>query len=242
MGPKIEPPSGRGLPYYRVSTDEQDIGLKSQADICAAFADRSGLTLTDPFIDRGISGAAPVDKRPSLIGAIGQLVAGDVLLVAKRDRLGRDPMVVAMIEAAVARKRARIVSASGEGTEGDEPSNLLMRHMVDGFAMYERLIIKTRTRSALAAKALRGERCGNLPLGRSIDPTDPRRSKKRELPIGLVENPAEVEAVRLIHRLHADGKSLGLIAGFLDFSGIPAKQGGRWSRSTVSRVLSRPCP
>lgn len=59
-----------------------------------------------------------------------------MLIVAKRDRLGRDPMVVAMIESAVKRKGARIVSAAGEGTDSDSPTDILMRRMVDAFAEY----------------------------------------------------------------------------------------------------------
>jgi DNA invertase Pin-like site-specific DNA recombinase len=60
-----------------------------------------------------------------------------VLLVAKRDRIGRlDPLPMAMIESAVRRKRARIVSAAGEGTENDDPSSILMRRMIDAFAEY----------------------------------------------------------------------------------------------------------
>jgi DNA invertase Pin-like site-specific DNA recombinase len=94
-----------------------------------------------------------------------QLKPGDSLLVAKRDRLGRDPIVVAMIESAVVRKGARIVSAAGEGTEGDEPSHVLMRHLIDAFAEYERLIIVARTKAALQAKKARGERVGYI-LGR----------------------------------------------------------------------------
>lgn len=84
--------------------------------------------------------------------ALSILGSGDVLLVAKRDRLGRDPLIVALIEAAVSRKGCRIVSAAEEGTASDGPTDVLMRRMVDSFAEYERLVIKSRTRAALDAK------------------------------------------------------------------------------------------
>lgn len=92
-----------------------------------------------------------------------------MLLVAKRDRLGRDPLVVAMIESAVQRKGARIVSAAGEGTDSDSPSDVLMRRMVDAFAEYERLVIGARTKAALQAKKIRGERVGSIPYGYQLD-------------------------------------------------------------------------
>jgi DNA invertase Pin-like site-specific DNA recombinase len=70
------------------------------------------------------------------MAAINELDNGDILLVAKRDRLGRDPLVLAMIESTVARAGAKIVSAAGEGTESDEPSAILMRRMIDAFSEY----------------------------------------------------------------------------------------------------------
>ena len=69
---------------------------------------------------------AESEKRPVLLDAIAALGPGDILMVAKRDRLSRgDPFVTAMIEAAVQRAGARILSAAGEGTESDEPSSIL---------------------------------------------------------------------------------------------------------------------
>jgi DNA invertase Pin-like site-specific DNA recombinase len=113
--------SMRFITYIRVSSDEQaqsGLGLEAQTDACRAFAQRAGGEFEGPFADEGIGGATGLDKRPSLLIAIAELRKGDVLLVAKRDRLGRDPIAVAMIEAAVRRKGARVVSVAGEGTDG----------------------------------------------------------------------------------------------------------------------------
>src|SRR6185436_6423611 len=111
--------------YLRVSTDEQAdsrAGLEAQADNCRRCALDLGAELVGPFADEGVSGASGLDKRPGLLQAIAELTRGDVLLVAKRDRLGRDPICIAMIEAAVKRKGSRITSSAGEGTEGDDPT------------------------------------------------------------------------------------------------------------------------
>ncbi len=82
--------------------------------------------------------------------------AGDILLVAKRDRLGRDVLNVALVERLVERRGGRVYSAAGEGTDDDGPTGQLMRTMVDAFAAYERAIIRVRTESAMAvAKAAR---------------------------------------------------------------------------------------
>ena len=80
-----------------------------------------------------------------MLEAVQTISEGDVLLVSKRDRIGRlDPLDMAMIEAAVRQRGARIVSAAGEGTEDDGPSSILMRRMVDAFSEYERLIARSQ--------------------------------------------------------------------------------------------------
>ena len=127
----------KAIGYKRVSDDKQaesGLGLLAQDDAIRACARRLGVELVAVFatLDEGVSSVEPLDKRPELLEAIAALGKGDILLVAKRDRLGRDPLVVCMIEAAVARRGARIVSAAGEGTESDGPGDVLMRRIVDG--------------------------------------------------------------------------------------------------------------
>jgi DNA invertase Pin-like site-specific DNA recombinase len=68
---------------------------------------------------------------PGADQAIVALKRGDVLLVAKRDRLGRDVYEVLGIQRLIARRGARVVSAAGEGTDADSPSDVLMRGLID---------------------------------------------------------------------------------------------------------------
>lgn len=72
---------------------------------------------------RGL-GVTPIEQRPGLCAALSALrehQAG-VLVVARMDRIGRDPIVVAMIEKTAAMRGAKVVSASGEGN-GDSPAD-----------------------------------------------------------------------------------------------------------------------
>lgn len=163
------PTSGFAVAYRRVSTDEQresGLGLEAQTTSLEFAAARLGLTIRDTFTDAGLSGGLAIDKRPQLMAALAALKRGDVLLIAKRDRLARDVIHTAMIETAAKRKGARIVSAAGEGTDSDDPTGQLMRRMIDAFSEYERLVIGARTSAALRAKAGRGERYSHrLPYG-----------------------------------------------------------------------------
>jgi DNA invertase Pin-like site-specific DNA recombinase len=227
--------------YRRVSTDDQaesKAGLQAQLDACSTYAQRAGLEVAGEFSDEAISGAAPLDKRPGLLDALALIGLGDVLVVAKRDRLGRDPIVVCMIEAAVERQGGRVVSAAGEGTEGDDPTSVLMRRIVDAFAEYERLVIKSRTRAALMAKKRRGQRTGSIPIGSML--FDDGARSKTDRPLALVPSPDDLAMMALVRELKASGLSLRRIASELDRRGVPTKNGGeRWCASTIAVILKR---
>ncbi len=215
--------------YRRVSTSEQaesGLGLEAQEARCRDFAERAGLTVQDVFTDAGVSGAAELDRCPQLVAALAALPAGGALLVAKRDRLGRDNLRLAMIEREAARKGARITSAAGEGTESDDPSGLLLRRMVDAFAEYERLLIGVRTSAALRAKRARGERLGSTPLGyRTMEDGS------------VVADAAELETVARVRALRAAGLTLRAIVDVMTAEGRRTKRGGAWQATTVKRIL-----
>jgi DNA invertase Pin-like site-specific DNA recombinase len=231
----------RSVVYLRVSTDEQGasgLGLEAQMHACKTWSEREGSQVVGPFQD-DLSGADPLHKRPGLLDALAILERGDVLLVAKRDRLGRDPIVVAMIESAAGRKGARIASVAGEGTADDEPGSILMRRMVDAFAEYERLIIASRTRAALQAKRRRSQRAGKVPYGMTVI-DDGHRSKKSDRPDGLAEVPAEVAIVAEVKALHAEGTSFRAIARALNARGVACKTpGASWCHASVAILCRR---
>jgi DNA invertase Pin-like site-specific DNA recombinase len=234
-------PMSRIIIYLRVSTDEQaesGLGLEAQLAACSTVADRLGAPIAAIHQDE-LTGATPLDRRSGLMDAIAAVGRGDVLLVAKRDRLARgDALLTAMIEAAVRRRGGRILSAAGEGTDDDDPASILMRRMIDAFAEYERLIIAARTRAALHAKSARGERAGQVPYGSRLSGNGPH-SRKRGLPTGLEPDPAEVATIDLMVELRAAGRSLRAIARELDRRGHRTKRGAPWRQSTVHDVLRR---
>lgn len=220
----------KAIGYVRVSTAEQGasgLGLAAQRSAIQAAADRMVLTLGAVFEDSGISGATTAEERIGLMSAIGVLKRGDVLLVAKRDRLGRDVVNVALVERLVERKGCRIVSAAGEGTESQDPTGMLMRRIVDAFAEYERLLIGARTKAALRAKRGRGQRAGAVPFGYSADASG-----------SLVAVEDEQRALALMRTLRRAGKPLRAIAAEMEAAGFRTKGGGKWYSETVRSVLS----
>src|SRR6187455_734469 len=121
---------GRAIGYLRVSTDQQaesGLGLEAQEAAIRSAASRAKLEVVSVFVDAGTSGKLAIEDRPVLMEAVGALRRGDVLLVAKRDRLARDVIAIALIERLIAKRGARVISAAGEGTDSDDPSGMLMR-------------------------------------------------------------------------------------------------------------------
>ena len=221
------------IAYLRVSTDRQadsGLGLEAQRASATTAAARLGLPLSAVFTDAGTSGALAAADRPVLMDALSALRRNDVLIVAKRDRLGRDVIEVAMIERLVAKRGARVVSAAGEGTDNEDPASMLMRRLIDSFAEYERLIIGSRTRAALAAKRRRGERISRVaPFGYrfSADGHD-------------VEPDAdELRVLATIEALRAAGRSLRAIARELNQRGLKTRAGTPWRFEYVRNLVTR---
>ena len=225
--------SARAIAYLRVSTDQQaesGLGLEAQETAVRSAASRLRLDVVRVFVDGGTSGKLGIEDRPVLLDAVASLRRGDVLLVAKRDRIGRDVIAVAMIERLVAKRGARVISAAGEGTESDDPAGLLMRRLIDSFAEYERLIISARTRAALGAKRRRKERVsGIVPFGYSL------AADGRTLEVHTLE----AVTVETIRRLRAEGRSLRAVAAALNEAGILTRARTPWRFEYVRSLLRR---
>lgn len=196
--------ASKAVAYIRVSTDEQHLGPEAQLAAIELWASRQGVTLVAIHRDIGVSGATPLADCTGLMAALEDLgVHGaGTLIVSKRDRLARDVMKAAMVEARAEALGARITSTAGEG-DGTDPSAKLMRQIVDAFAEYERALIGARTKAALAAKKAKGERVGGVPYGFS------------DVDGSLVANDAEREIIAMAKNLSSNGLSLrGICAKF----------------------------
>jgi DNA invertase Pin-like site-specific DNA recombinase len=217
--------------YTRVSTDDQaasGLGLSAQVAACEAFAASAGHSITGVFTDAGVSGAAGIEDRPGLLAAVAGLRRGDALLIAKRCRLGRDAFAIAMIEKAVSRKGATILSADNVGN-GTDPASQFMKSVIDAASAYERGLIRSRTKAALGAKRKAGLLAGEVPFGWTAG--DDGR---------LIEVESEQTVLRLIGELRDAGVSLRRIASILTEAGHRTKKGNvTWTHTTVKSILDR---
>jgi DNA invertase Pin-like site-specific DNA recombinase len=215
--------------YVRVSKDDQRLSPSAQAKSIERFAREHGLRLVAYALDLGVCSADEADDRPGLSLAL-NLVRDHkaaTLLVAKRDRLGRDVWVVGSVERVLSQGGATLVSAAGEGN-GTTPADAFMRHVVDGAAEYERALIRSRTKAALATIRERGQKTGgSVPLGYAL--AEDGRT--------LVANAAEQAIIARARALRAEGLPLAAIADTLTAEHLLNRKGRAFAAMQVSRML-----
>ena len=206
----------RAIGYVRVSTSEQvesGLGLDAQREAIRLEALRQGWELVEIHEDGGISGKTTVGREGFQNALRAVQEHGDVLIVAKLDRLSRSMEDFTSL-LAMSQRQGWALVALDLGVDTSTPAGEVMAHVAASFAQYERRLIGQRTRDALAVKKAEG-----VTLGRPRVTAD--------------------ETVALIHELRAEGRSLRSIAGHLNDEGVPTSQGGRrWYASTVSAVLN----
>ena len=229
--PRVPTPDlSKAIGLVRVSTSRQELSPEAQHAAIRAWCGTRHVELVDVLTEIGVSGGAELADREQLVTALRRIEAGEagLLVVAKLDRLARDPRVAATVEHVLGKVGARLVSAAGEGTEDDTPQAIMMRRLVQMFAEYERLVIKLRTRTALRAKRKRGERVGSIPMGYALGDDGKL----------LVVDPAEAAMVARVRELADGTRSLRAIARVLAAEGF-APRGKAWHPQTIARIIDR---
>jgi site-specific DNA recombinase len=221
----------KAIIYLRVSTDEQaDSGLGLDAQLSAATqkAVQIGATKIVTFTDAGVSGSKPIAKRPGLSNALAAIQKGDVLIVAKRDRLSRSLPIAIAIEELLKARKATLLSANGEGTgeNDDSVSSLMQSRMFQVFSEIERQMIRERTRSALAVKRSRGECVGTVPYGFRLSSDGTH----------LEADQHEQQVVSIIQAMRTAGETFEAIIEHLNDQGFRNRRGHVWQYRSVWNI------
>lgn len=234
----------RAVGYARVSTEEQareGLSLPDQVEKMNAYARLYEIQLVAVEMDEGVS-AKKLD-RPGVIRSLAMIDDGraDGLLVTKLDRLSRSLRDWnGLIDDYFGEKPGKKLWSVSEHVDTTTASGRMMLNMLMLVAQWEREVISERTRDGLQYRIRTNSRTGKVLYGKSIDPTDPRVSKKDKNPVGLVQSPDEVEIIDRMKRMKSHGLSLRAIAGALTEAGIPTRDGrDRWDHSTVRKILKR---
>jgi len=165
--------SRRATGLIRVSTAHQaesGLGLAAQEASIRSWCAENDVALVALHSEAGVSGRRDLDQREGLITAIADARSNnsDIFVVAKMDRLSRDPLVSLTVEKMLCRSGVRVVSTSGEGTDSDDPSAVLMRRVMAAVAECEASMNSLRTSAAIKARLEAGGRWGRPKLGFKI--------------------------------------------------------------------------
>ena len=160
---------GRRIGYARVSTSDQKLDM--QLDFLArAECHRV-------FYDHGISGAKA--SRPGLDAALGEITAGDTLVVFKLDRLGRSVLHLADLLTRLDNMDAHFCSMT-EGINTNTSGGKLVFHIFAAVAEFHRDLIRENTINGLHAARQRGSKIGRPPLLDDIDIVNAHRFMRQE--------------------------------------------------------------
>lgn len=154
--------------YARVSTDDQNLDAQTDA-LAAAGAERI-------FADK-ISGS--VRNRPELDRLLDQLRDGDVIVVAKYDRLARSLSDLLEIVETIKARGAGFRSLA-EDIDTTTSAGRLIFHVFASIAQFERERISERTREGLDAAKRRGRVGGRPPALSAAQRDEVRRMRDEE--------------------------------------------------------------
>lgn len=147
--------SGKKYGYARVSTDDQSLDI--QREKLSSFG-------CDVILEEKRSGGS-MDGRAELQLLLKVIGAGDVLVVTKTDRLGRDILDQATIAKEIEKRGAGIL-ALDEAIDTRSEGGRLYFHLMSVFADQERRRIRARQREGIDKAKSRGVYRGRPP---SID-------------------------------------------------------------------------
>lgn len=148
--------------YLRVSTKDQT----TEQQLTQIRATGHSVEQDRVFIEHGVGGKVPALQREQFHRLNDRLNTGDVLVVTKLDRLGRDILdVIATVRSLADRGITLVVL--GLGTLDNSAQSNLTLNMLAAISEFERQIISERTKAKLDQKKADG-----VKLGRPVKFTD----------------------------------------------------------------------
>lgn len=145
----------RVFAYCRVSTFDQTTANQIQEIASAGFQVNPQRTVSET-----VSGSVAASQRAGFGLLINKLEAGDVLVVTKLDRLGRDAMDVRSTVEALAGLGVRVHCLALGGVDLTSPAGKMTMMVIAAVAEFERDLIIERTQAGLARAKAQGKALG----------------------------------------------------------------------------------
>ena len=148
----------RTFAYCRVSKSEQTTENQRQEIAGAGYDVRD-----DRIVMETISGSTAAMSRPSFAKLVDRLERGDVLVVTKLDRLGRNAMDVRTTVEMLDERDVRVVCLQLGGVDLTSSSGKMTMSVIAAVAEFERDLLVERTQAGLSRAKRSGKRLGRPP-------------------------------------------------------------------------------
>jgi DNA invertase Pin-like site-specific DNA recombinase len=231
--------------YGRASTNKQEISTEVQLSTVLAYAQRHGLVFDSNnwFVDTAISGKERFYERPAGKQLFNQMQKGDVIIVAKLDRLSRSMIDFAHTLDTIEKRGVilHVCDIPGGVFDPTNPISRLLISILVAFAEYERRLIGIRTSQGLQQINASGRRhARHAPFGMKWQRIwNSRAHKFEEI---QVEDPQERSIGQKCLELRAMGYSLDQIRQYLAYewrvTARPRKKGTNGSPYNKGQIAN----
>ncbi|QDH28898.1 recombinase family protein [Burkholderia pseudomallei] len=145
----------RTFAYARVSTSDQTAANQLREIEAAGFSVDKRRVVTE-----SISGSVSADQRPGFAQLLVRMEEGDVLIVTKLDRLGRNAMDVRATVERLAERGIRVHCLALGGVDLTSPAGRMTMQVLNAVAEFERDLLIERTRAGIARAKAEGKAMG----------------------------------------------------------------------------------
>ncbi|EAY69910.1 Resolvase [Burkholderia dolosa AU0158] len=149
------PDMSRTFAYARVSTSDQTTANQLREIEAAGFSvDKRRV------VSESISGSVSADQRPGFAQLLVKMEEGDVLIVTKLDRLGRNAMDVRATVEGLAERGIRVHCLALGGVDLTSAAGRMTMQVLNAVAEFERDLLIERTHAGIARAKAEGKAMG----------------------------------------------------------------------------------
>lgn len=148
----------RVFAYCRVSTDDQTTANQAQEITAAGFDVPAHRTISET-----VSGSVAAMERKGFAKLLDRLESGDVLVVTKLDRLGRNAMDVRATVERLESSGVRVHCLALGGVDLTSPAGKMTMGVISAVAEFERDLLIERTNAGISRARTEGKTFGRPP-------------------------------------------------------------------------------
>lgn len=171
----------RTFAYCRVSTADQTTENQVREIEAAGFSVDPKRTIAET-----VSGSVAAMERAGFARLVDRLESGDVLIVTKLDRLGRNAMDVRATVDRLAADGVRVHCLALGGVDLTSPAGRMTMGVINAVAEFERDLLIERTQSGLARAKAAGKTLGRKPALSSEQRADVLAKRREGLSLGAL--------------------------------------------------------